>query len=170
MKYNFANSLSFTLEHEGGWSDDPRDPGGATMKGITIGTFTKYMKRPVTKDELKNITNQQLSNIYRSMYWDVCKCDELPSGLDLAVFDFAVNAGLGRAIKILQGVCGVERDGSIGPVTIKAAKESKASTMVSDYNAARSSFYRGLKGFPDFGKGWLRRVTDCEFAAQQMMG
>jgi lysozyme family protein len=139
------------------------------MKGVTLLTFSKWLGRQATKEELKNIAPAQLSDIYKKMYWDACRCDDLPSGLDMAVFDLAVNAGPGRAIKILQGVCGVDRDGVIGPATMKAVKEIPFSATLSDFSAARRDFYRSLKSFPDFGKGWLRRVDDCELEARKML-
>jgi lysozyme family protein len=169
MRYNFPYALAFTLKQEGEWSDNPRDPGGATMKGVTLLTFSKYLGRQATKDELKDISFAQLSDIYKKMYWDVCRCDDLPSGLDMAVFDLAVNAGPSRSIKILQGVCGVERDGIIGPATLSAVKEIRPGAILSDISAARRDFYRSLKSFPDFGKGWLRRVDDCELEARKMV-
>ena len=107
MKTNFEECLKFVLHHEGLWADDPHDPGGATMKGVTIGVYKEYMGRDVTKDELRNIPQEHLLNIYKTRYWDKAKCDELSSGLDLVVFDLAVNGGVGRAARILQRCVGL---------------------------------------------------------------
>ena len=139
------------------------------MKGVTLKTFAEFLGTSPTKDDLKNISDQQVQTIYRAKYWNACECDNLPSGIDLVVFDFAVNTGPGRAVKTLQGVCGVSRDGSVGPLTMKALKEYSPNSVISDYNIARRDFYRGLAGFQDFGKGWLRRVTDCDTEARSMV-
>jgi len=169
MQSNFSKCLAFTLKQEGGWSDNPRDPGGATMRGVTLATFSEWLGRQATKEELKAISDQQVQSIYKTKYWDTCKCDDLPAGIDLVVFDFSVNAGPSRAAKTLQGVCGIARDGLVGPMTLKALKEYSPTSVISDYNIARRDFYRGLASFQDFGKGWLRRVTDCDVEARNMV-
>ncbi|MBK19052.1 MAG: hypothetical protein CMM52_09500 [Rhodospirillaceae bacterium] len=118
MKKNFENSLKHVLIHEGGWADHPRDPGGATMKGVTLATFRRHFGEAKSKRALRNISDDQLRQIYRSGYWDRCRCDQLPSGVDYAVFDAAVNSGPGRSAKWLQAVIGAKQDGGIGPKTL----------------------------------------------------
>jgi lysozyme family protein len=93
-----APILDFTLKYEGGWSDDPRDPGGATMKGVTLATYAAFKGRAVSKAELKAISDVDLFAIYRQGYWQAVDGDELPTGPDLCLFDIAVNSGPARAL------------------------------------------------------------------------
>ncbi|TIU89696.1 MAG: hypothetical protein E5W03_03195, partial [Mesorhizobium sp.] len=123
MDRNFARSLSLVLKSEGGWSDNPADPGGATMKGVTLANFRRYVKADATKADLRRISDAQLAVVYRRFYWDALAGALLPDGIDYAVFDFAVNSGPGRAAKYLQAVLGVVQDGRIGPATLAAAGE-----------------------------------------------
>lgn len=154
---NFASALSAVLKHEGGWADHPNDPGGATMKGVTLATYRRY--RPgATKAQLRNITDAELQRIYRDGYWDVIRGDDLPSGIDYAVFDFAVNSGPGRAAKYLQGVLGVARDGVIGPKTIAAAHAADPIKVITDLCDRRMAFLHRLSTWPVFGRGWSSRV------------
>ena len=99
MQSNFARALANVLVHEGGFVNHPKDPGGATNKGITIATFRKWVKRDGTIDDLKNISAADVAKVYRKHYWDKVRGDDLPSGVDYAVFDYAVNSGPGRAAK-----------------------------------------------------------------------
>ena len=85
MKDNFDACLAKVLKHEGGWADHPKDPGGATMKGVTIAVFREYKGRAVTKDELRAISDADLRAIYKAGYWDKVKGDDLPRGLDLSL-------------------------------------------------------------------------------------
>ena len=94
MKRNFASSLAHVLKHEGGWADHPRDPGGATMKGVTLATYSDWLGRQATKDELRAISDEHLRTIYKARFWDAVRGDELPSGVDYVVFDMAVNSCL----------------------------------------------------------------------------
>src|SRR5690606_8907906 len=116
---NFQQALEKVLKHEGGFVNHPADPGGATNKGITIKVYQQF-KKGATVADLKKITDAEVSAIYRKNYWDAVKADQLPSGLDYAVFDFAVNSGPSRAAKCLQETLGVTVDGKIGPRTLAA--------------------------------------------------
>ena len=166
MNRNFARSLSLVLEHAGGWSDHPKDPGGATMKGVTLATFRRYVKQNATKADLRNITDEQLASIYKLQYWDAVAGDYLPDGVDYATFDFAVNSGPPRAAKYLQDVVSVAQDGEIGPATLKAVK---ASTGVIDKLCDdRMAFLKRLDTWPTFGKGWTRRVSGVRAEALKM--
>lgn len=122
MDRNFNRSLKLVLAHEGGWSDHPKDPGGATMKGVTLANFRRYVKPNATKDDLRKITDDQISTVYRKYYWDAVSGAELPDGVDYAVFDFAVNSGPARAAKYLQAIVGTAQDGKIGPATLTATR------------------------------------------------
>lgn len=158
MDRNFARSLSAVLRHEGGWSDHPQDKGGATMKGVTLANFRRYVKADATKDDLRKITDAQLETVYRRFYWDAVAGAQLPDGVDFAVFDFAVNSGPARAAKYLQRVVGVKQDGKIGPATLKATRAISHATVINDLCDDRLDFLKKLKTWPTFGKGWSTRV------------
>jgi lysozyme family protein len=169
MKANFERCLAEVLKHEGGWADHPEDPGGATMKGVTIGTFAQFKGRKVTKDELRKISDADLRAIYRRKYWDVVRGDDLPAGLDLVAFDGAVNSGPSRGARWLQvGVGAASLDGKVGPITIERARAVNAASAIEAATIARLTFLRGLKHWPTFGKGWQRRVNDVRSVALGM--
>ena len=170
MNNNFDRSLQRVLVHEGGFANHPKDPGGATMKGVTLLTFRRYFGADKTVDELKHITPQQLAHIYRIGYWDTCCCDQLPDGVDYAVFDFAVNSGPGRAAKALQAALNVTQDGAIGPVTLGLIAARKPADLVEDLCDQRLAFLQRLDTFVVFGKGWSRRVEEVRQAALIMAG
>lgn len=158
MDRNFAKALALVLKSEGGWSDNPADPGGATMRGVTLANFRLYVQQNATKDDLRNITPEQIGTVYRRFYWDAVLGAELPDGVDYAVFDFAVNSGPGRAAKYLQQVVGVQVDGRIGPATLKATRAMLSSTVIDEICDRRLSFLQGLGTWGTFGKGWSARV------------
>jgi len=162
MKANFERCLDETLKHEGGWADHPNDPGGATMKGVTIGTFAQFKGRKVTKEELRAISDADLRAIYKRGYWDKVKGDDLPSGLDFVAFDAAVNSGPSRGAKWLQIALGVVADGAIGPATIERAHEANPQSIIKAAIVARMTFLRNLKTWGTFGKGWERRVYNVQ--------
>lgn len=168
MDRNFRRALSLVLKHEGGWADHPKDPGGATMKGVTLASFRKYVKPNGTKTDLRNITDDQLATVYRRHYWDAVSGAELPDGVDYAVFDFAVNSGPSRAAKYLQKVAGAPRDGKIGPATLKAVRAKMHATVIHELCDDRTAFLRRLDTWSTFGKGWTRRVTDVRTEALRM--
>lgn len=174
MKDNFESSLKHLLAHEGGWSDHPADPGGATMKGVTLQVFREFKRNPhITKEELRNISDEDLATIYKKRYWDAVRADELVSGVDYAVFDCAVNSGPGRAIKVLQACVGTTPDGGFGSVTMAAVVQFQgdvAKTLVKEYCEKRLDFLKSLKTFEVFGKGWERRVNEVEKTALEMLG
>jgi len=166
MESNFQKALKLVLVHEGGFVDHPRDPGGATNKGVTIETFRRYVKPNGTVADLKKITDAQIATVYRNQYWNKCNCDKLPAGLDYAVFDFAVNSGPTRSAKYLQAVLGVAEDGVIGSGTLGAIKDAKSA--IRGLCTKRMAFLRSLKTWGTFGKGWERRVTSVYTDAMAM--
>jgi lysozyme family protein len=168
MKDNFESSLQQVLVHEGGWADHPKDPGGATMKGVTLITFRRHFGEDKSKDELRNITDEQLNQIYRAGYWDKCHCDELPGGVDYAVFDAAVNSGPGRGAKWLQGAIGAKQDGGIGPKTLTKLKEHNSVHIIDNICDRRLTFLHSLSNWETFGKGWNRRVEGVRSSAIPM--
>jgi lysozyme family protein len=160
MKQNFEFSLNHVLKHEGGWSDHPKDPGGATMKGVTLATYSDWLGRPASKDELRNISDEHLREIYKTRYWDAVRGDDLPSGVDYVVFDMAVNSGPGRAARMLQSAVGATPDGAIGPRTLAAAQAQNPETLIATFQRNRQHFIEALPTFATFGKGWTRRVNE----------
>ena len=171
MKENFATALAAVLKHEGGWSDHPADPGGATMRGVTKRTLEAHLGREVTKEELRNISDAMLSEIYRRRYWNAVRGDELPAGADYVMFDCAVNSGPPRAIIFAQKVAGVAQDGVLGPKTmaaIRARCAKGAAAFIVEYSEERDAFLRRLSAFPVFCRGWVRRVDDVEKAAVRL--
>lgn len=167
MKSNFDHCLRLVLAHEGGWADHPKDPGGATMKGVTLATYRKY-KPGATKAQLRAISDADLAMIYRDGYWNKVKGDDLPAGLDLVAFDAAVNSGPGRAARWLQEALGVNADGAIGPKTIAAAQDAHKEAVIDRACSIRLNWLRTLPHWPTFGKGWTRRVESVREAASKM--
>lgn len=167
MNNNFERALQLVLEHEGGYVNHPKDPGGATNKGVTQAVYDAYRKvRGRPSQSVKFITDEELRAIYKFQYWDKVHGDFLPTGLDYAVFDFAVNSGVSRASKYLQAVVGVAQDGVIGARTLAAI-----TNPVSIINALldrRMGFLRNLGTFLTFGKGWTKRVQGVRANALDM--
>lgn len=168
MKENFDKALQCVLAHEGGFANHPKDPGGATMKGVTLLTFRRFFGAGKTVEELKQINQEQLTHIYRIDYWDKCRCDQLPNGVDYTIFDFAVNSGPGRAIKALQAVLGAKQDGVIGPLTIGLVTAREPAALIKELCDQRLAFLQGLTTFATFGKGWSRRVEEVRKTALAM--
>jgi len=170
MDANFFKSLDMVLKHEGGFVDHPEDPGGATNKGITHKTYSDFLGRPLEDvDELKNIPDEHVQLIYKQGYWDKVKGDELPSGVDFCIFDWAVNSGPSRAAKALQKAVMAAQDGAIGPKTLEAVKEYSAEDIIEAVTKEREAFYRSLRTFNTFGKGWLRRNKETRDFALDMV-
>jgi lysozyme family protein len=168
METNFKSALKHVLVHEGGWADHPKDPGGATMKGVTLKTYRNYFGEDKSKDDLRNISEEELEQIYRSGYWNKCHCDDLPTGVDYAVFDAAVNSGPGRGAKWLQAAVGAEQDGGIGLKTLSKVGENDSIQITNDMCDGRLTFLRNLDTWATFGKGWERRVEGVRTTAIEM--
>lgn len=173
MLSNFAKALPLFLAHEGGFVNHPNDPGGATNKGVTIANFRKYVKPGGTVADLKKITNAQVATVFKRHYWDRVRGDELPSGVDYTVGDFAINSGPSRAIKELQKVVGVVADGAMGPLTMEAINNADPIFIIRNLNANRLAFMKRIRNgklWATFGRGWQRRVNDVERKSLQWAG
>jgi lysozyme family protein len=166
---NFGACLKFTLQFEGGFVNDPDDPGGATNLGVTIGTLTDVLGRQATTADVKALTPRTVEPIYLKHYWNPVHGDDLPFGVDLAVFDFGVHSGPVRAVMALQRVLGVADDGKIGPITIAAASRVDPAKIVQILCAERLAFLSRLSIFAKFGKGLRNRVSLAERAALGMV-
>ena len=168
MNNNYDKCLETILHHEGGYVNHPEDPGGETNLGVTKRVYQEWGG---TKD-MKDLTFDDVAPIYKKNYWDKMKCDDLPSGLDLCVFDFGVNAGPGRAAKYLQTLIGTVADGGIGPNTLAKLKEYTDKTgvkeTITNYQNERQDYYEKLSTFKTFGRGWTRRVEETTKLALEL--
>lgn len=169
MRENFGFALQALLKHEGGYVHHKLDPGGMTNLGVTRAVWEAWVGHPVDEKQMRALTPALVAPLYKKKYWDRISGDELPTGLDMAVFDFAVNSGVGRAAKLLQEVLGVAQDGAIGPKTLAKAIEKDSSQLVADYNAKRLAFLQALPTWQTFGRGWGRRVAEVTQQATQMI-
>jgi lysozyme family protein len=171
MRDGFPRALQLVLVHEGGYVDHPKDPGGATNKGITIATFRSFTKNPnATKAELRNISDETVAAIYRRNYWNQIRGDQLPAGIDYALFDFAVNSGPTRAVKMLQRVVEASVDGKVGPETISKVIAYGVGRAIKDLCTSRLSWLQTLGTWGTFGLGWTRRVNAVQRDALAMLG
>jgi len=168
MQHNADQAIRLILKHEGGFVDHPRDPGGATNRGVTIGTL-RGLGMDLDGDgdvdvaDLKALSEADAVTVYKRFYWDKVDGDLLPSGLDYTVADFAVNSGPRRAAEYLQRAVGVAADGHVGPVTIKAARAADTAKTINAICNARLGFMKRIQGgklWQTFGRGWQRRVDD----------
>jgi lysozyme family protein len=162
MTDRFEACLAHVLQHEGGYVDHPTDPGGATNMGITRKTLAQWRKvspwTALPKTEVRRLTRAEASRIYLANYWSPVGAERMPAGLDLALFDYAVNSGPNRAIRDLQSVLGVVVDGVAGPKTLAAANADDRAATVGALCDRRLAFLQGLTTFPTFGRGWTSRV------------
>ena len=166
---NFVKCLELILHHEGGYVNHPKDPGGETNLGVTKRVYEDFGG---TKD-MKELTKEDVEPIYKKNYWDRVKGDDLPEGLDLCIFDFAVNAGPGRAAKFIQRLVDTTVDGGIGPNTLKCindhVEQYGVSTTIDQYQSERHNYYQSLSTFETFGRGWTKRVIETTRLALEMI-
>ena len=173
MASRFDVCLDEVLRQEGGYADHPADPGGATNMGITHKTLADW--RGVSpwwdlpKSAVKALGRDEAAQIYKKLYWERSGAGTLPAGLDLALFDFAVNSGPDRAVRLLQTELGVAVDGRIGPVTRGAVEAYAGKKGLAALAGAlcdrRLRFLQGLSTFPVFGAGWTSRIATIRKAA-----
>ena len=169
MREYYAESLAEVLKHEGGFVNHVKDPGGMTNLGVTKATWEEWVGHPVDEKAMRALTPADVATMYKRKFWDKIAGDLLPKGIDYCVFDAAVNSGPGRASKWLQGVVGVDMDGSIGPKTLAAVKSFNPEQFISDYCRRRLSFMQDLPTWATFGKGWTKRVIEVEQTALKML-
>ena len=165
MKSNFEDCLARVLASEGGFVNHPKDPGGMTNLGCTKAVWEAFVGHPVSEADMRALTPEMVAPLYRRKYWDAVCGDQLPKGLDYAVFDAAINSGPGRAVKWLQEVAGTSVDGSIGPKTLSAVNAFSPLEIIAQYNDRRLQFLESLPTWPTFGKGWGNRVAHVQSAA-----
>ncbi|WP_273792501.1 glycoside hydrolase family 108 protein [Brucella anthropi] len=158
MKTNFQKLMPYIFSEEGGYVDNPADPGGATNMGVTIATLSAWEGHRASPEDIKEMTQATATEIYQAQFWNKIDGDNLPSGLDYAVFDFSVNSGPARAARMLQSVLGLPEDGIIGAQTVAATKTRPLDEVINALCDARTSWLRGLSTASTFGRGWLARV------------
>ncbi len=154
-----AQIQSYILASEGGYVDHPKDPGGATNMGITHKTLAAWRGKPVTKTDVRNLSQAEALQIYEAQYWKAVGADKLPVGLDYAVADYGINSGPARAVKDLQRVLGVAADGIIGVQTLNAIRGQSIPDLIDALTKRRQDFVEGLSAYATFGAGWGRRIS-----------
>lgn len=166
MADRFDIILERLFAHEGGYADRPleEDPGGATNFGITRATLQDYRGKPTTKREVERLTRDEAARIYRERYWRPIKGDDLPRGVDYAVFDAAVHSGPRRAAEWLQEAVGAKADGVVGPVTLRLVHAADARAVIRKVTDLRLDFLRALD-HADANAGWFTRVPQVRDAA-----
>lgn len=171
----FEAALAHVLAMEGGWTNDPHDPGGPTNLGITLSVFAAWKgltltdaNRQTLMEELKRLDAAAVRPIYRERYWIPSRAGDLPPALAVMHFDAAVNHGVSGAARMLQQALGVSVDGKIGPQTLAAAHGQPVAEVIDRYADIRRARYRSLSHFWRFGRGWLRRVDRTVLAARQI--
>jgi lysozyme family protein len=170
MNSNWQKSFELMLKSEGGYVNNPADPGGMTNLGVTKATWENWVGRESDEAEMRGLTPEKVEPMYKKKFWDAVRGDELPVGLDYLLFDFAVNAGAGRSIKTLQSAVGATPDGGFGPLTMAAVQAIEPQDLIERFSQAKEDFYRSLNTFNVFGKGWLNRVADVKLKANSMVG
>jgi lysozyme family protein len=169
---NFKACLLEVLHMEGGFSDDPRDPGGPTNFGITRAELADVRRVPVnsiTEDMMKALTTDEAFDIYRSRYWNILRCDDVPLGVDLMLFHFGVNAGPATSARLLQTMVGSTCDGIVGRQTATAACRTDPAKLIDDLAQAQIKHYGTLEKFSTYGTGWINRVHHAQKVAKQMV-
>ena len=177
MSAKFQRCVDIVLKHEGGFTEGRGDPGGTTNYGISLryargqgSLFDLDGDGDVDRDDILLVTPEKASIAYRDWFWRDVRGDELPPGVDLAIFDFAVNSGASRAIRETQMALGLQVDGVLGPVTMAAIKATEPGTLIALICRRRLAFLKRLSHWSRFGVGWERRVNDIETKALNMVG
>lgn len=165
---NYEEALKRLLAHEGGYSNHPSDPGGPTKFGITIHDYRKYMKPDASAADVRAMPLAHAQIIYRERYWNALRCDALPGGLDYAVFDYGVNSGVSRAVKVLRRLAGLSESAQMNDAVIAAVRRHDAADLVARLCDERLVFLKRLRTWPVFGAGWSRRVAEVRRAALAM--
>lgn len=168
MKQNFQTLLNHVFQTEGGFVNDPRDPGGMTNHGVTKEVWEAFVGHSVDEDDMRALTSSDVAPVYKANYWDKVSGDALPDGVDYAVFDFAVNSGIKEAAMVLQQIVGVETDGSIGPKTLAALADHVPAEVVIKVCDTRQHFLEHLTTFAIYGHGWTTRIANVKALSIQM--
>lgn len=171
MRSSLDAALDHVLAHEGGWANDPQDPGGCTMRGITLNTFRANGHPAASCATLRRSSVAEARRIYTVAFWPRVSGDALPPGVDLLVFDHGVNAGPARAVTLLRQAVGVAARVPLAQVlaAVERVYGRGPAALVRTLAERREGYYRSLKQFPRYGRGWLRRVAAAEQAALDLV-
>jgi lysozyme family protein len=173
MDDSFDSCLEFTLNEEGGFNDHPGDPRFATNHGITLARLRRFQRDPsLARDDIKSIPCATVRALYRADFWNRLRCDAVPEGIDLMVFDHGVDAGPDRAGRALQLACGHRRaeiDGAVGPETLTRVALTDTLTLLESLTAMQRTSYRQMAAFGLFGEGWLARLDRRRAKALEIM-
>jgi lysozyme family protein len=175
METSFREAQRRCLAYEGGYSNHPKDPGGVTLNGVTQERYDQYRaskglpQQPLTREMNGTAAwNIERDDIYRRYYWRPAGGPELNPGVDAAIYDYSVNSGHSRGVKVLQRLVGVTVDGRVGPQTIEAANKRNPQVLVGAICDERLAFLQSLKTWPTFGGGWASRVADVRKYATRL--
>ena len=173
MDNSFDASLEFTLAEEGGYSDHPTEPRLATNHGITLARLRRFLRAPgLGKDDVRHMPCATVRALYLADFWNRTRCDALPPGIDLMMFDHAVNAGPDRAGRALQLACGQKRadiDGAVGPETLGRVALTDRLTLLDALTAMQRTGYRQMAAYTLFGETWLARLDRRRTKALELM-
>lgn len=159
MSTKFLKAINRVLGHEGGYVNDPEDPGGETNWGIS--------KRSYPKVDIKNLTRNQAITIYYQDFWLPSHAEELSDGAGYQLLDSAVNSGISQSIRFMQRALGVADDGIFGPHTLSVMRSASETDFIMLFLAERLDFMTRLKVWPNFGRGWARRIAaNLRFGAE----
>ena len=163
---NFAPSVAIVRDFEGGFVNSPKDPGGATKFGITEFALSSHRGHACTVADVQALQWPEAEAIYQSTYWPAVDGDQMSSGVDLMLFDSAVNCGRRQAVRFLQAALGVVQDGALGVETLRALDDVNDRVgLVGRLRQRRAAFYRSLRSFSTFGPGWLNRLSSVSHTA-----
>lgn len=159
MSIKFLTAINRVLGHEGGYVNNPKDPGGETNWGIS--------KRSYPNVSISTLTRNQAVAIYYRDFWLKAHCEELSDGAGYQLVDSAVNSGISQSIRFMQRALGVAEDGVYGPVTLEAMRKNTETDFIMLFLAERLDFMTKLKGWETFGRGWARRIAaNLRYGAQ----
>lgn len=148
---SFKEVFDRTINHEGNYVNDPKDPGGETKFGISKRSYPKLI--------IKELTLEDAFNIYKRDFWDIISGDKIPGSVAYQLFDFAINSSIETAIRYFQRSLGVADDGHFGPISNEAVKQTSETDMIMNLCAERLEFMTKLKNWPDNSRGWARRIA-----------
>lgn len=148
---NFDQAFERLIGHEGGYVNDPNDPGGETKFGVS--------KRSYPMEDIKNLTLDRAKAIYHRDYWGPAGCDAVPNELKFDLFDMAVNSGVTTAVRTLQNAIGATADGVLGPRSLQAINSMPPARIVARFNGWRLAFMANTPQWDKFSRGWARRIA-----------
>lgn len=169
MRQTLEQAKLWVSLDEGGYSNEPHDPGGPTKFGIDFRDYHAYIDPKGTAEDVKNLTLDQAFKIYEDRYWNPCSCNLLPVGVDYFTFDSALLSGVGAAIRWLQRAVGAEPDGKIGPKTMAKVAEADPLSVLTKMEAYRRARLHTLANWSVYGRGWTNRVNKATARAKKLI-